>query len=357
MRTTAWPVSSEARGRRRRARRASPGRRRRSAPRGRRPASRQRAQPGCPRCPSRSTRRSPARRCRARCGADARRAASASSVGRSSPDPGRRGADDRRREARAREAACVAARVARRAGPRPTHPSAGRRRRRRRCQIVEKGATCVVLVGGADREDVRPRCRDRSAGCRSAAVAGGGDDEAAVVHAREDRSLELRVLRELPKLRLITAGQCCAAATMPCDGGGIEIPRGPGSRRRSGETRPADRRRRCRLPFSGAAASDATTVPWYSPRPVTVWSFEEVVFGAARELRVRRVDAAVDDRDRDARPGRRRAVGSDVREPPLLRLQRIGKRAPAGRRSRRAAEHERAATASRTAPHERASGS
>ena len=32
-------------------------------------------------------------------------------------------------------------------------------------------------------------------------------------------------------------------------------------------------------PFSGAAASDATTVPWNSPGPSTVWSLRKVVFG------------------------------------------------------------------------------
>ena len=48
--------------------------------------------------------------------------------------------------------------------------------------------------------------------------------------------------------------------------------------------------------------------------------------GRAGELGVRRVDAGVDDRDRNSRAGRRRAVGADVGEPPFLALQRIGGR-------------------------------
>src|SRR5256885_5563060 len=32
-------------------------------------------------------------------------------------------------------------------------------------------------------------------------------------------------------------------------------------------------------PFAGAAATDATNVPWYSFWPDTVWSFRKVVFG------------------------------------------------------------------------------
>src|SRR2546423_13643497 len=32
-------------------------------------------------------------------------------------------------------------------------------------------------------------------------------------------------------------------------------------------------------PFAGAAATDATNVPWYSFCPDTVWSFRKVVFG------------------------------------------------------------------------------
>ena len=41
------------------------------------------------------------------------------------------------------------------------------------------------------------------------------------------------------------------------------------------------------------------------------------------ELRVRRVDAAVDERDRHAGAGGRRRVGADVGEPPLLPLKRV----------------------------------
>src|SRR5689334_8992298 len=32
-------------------------------------------------------------------------------------------------------------------------------------------------------------------------------------------------------------------------------------------------------PFAGAAISDATAVPWYSPGPFTVWPFRNVVLG------------------------------------------------------------------------------
>ena len=79
-------------------------------------------------------------------------------------------------------------------------------------------------------------------------------------------------------------------------------------------------------PFSGAAATDATIVPWYSLAAEDALLVEERRVRAAGELRVRRVDAAVDDRDRHARAGRRRAVGADVGEPPLLALQRVGGR-------------------------------
>ena len=51
---------------------------------------------------------------------------------------------------------------------------------------------------------------------------------------------------------------------------------------------------------------------------------ESEQIGAAGELGMRDVDAGVDDRDRDARPGRLQPVDSDHVAPPLLRHQRLG---------------------------------
>ena len=91
-------------------------------------------------------------------------------------------------------------------------------------------------------------------------------------------------------------------------------------------------------PFAGAAATEATAVPWHSRRPVHRLVVEERRIRPTGELRVRRVDAAVDDRERDARPGRRRRVCADVVQPPLLALERLVRQA-ARRRGGRAAPH------------------
>jgi len=93
-------------------------------------------------------------------------------------------------------------------------------------------------------------------------------------------------------------------------------------------------------PFSGAAASDATAVPWYSFGPSTVWSLRKLVFGRPANSGCVGSTPPVDDRYRNARSRRRRLVGTDVRQPPFLRLQRVAGDA-ARRRGSRAARAER----------------
>ena len=75
-------------------------------------------------------------------------------------------------------------------------------------------------------------------------------------------------------------------------------------------------------PFRGAPTSDATEVPCSPPIPAGSWAFSSRV-GAARELRMRDVEAGVDDRHRHARARRSEAVDADLGAPPLLGLQWI----------------------------------
>src|SRR4051812_5164952 len=82
----------------------------------------------------------------------------------------------------------------------------------------------------------------------------------------------------LPKLRLITAGQCVAAASRSTIAVKSVMPRRSGLASQTCSAADGDTPT-MPAPFTGAAATDATAVPWYSSRPKVDWSFSKVVFG------------------------------------------------------------------------------
>ena len=109
-----------------------------------------------------------------------------------------------------------------------------------------------------------------------------------------------------PKLRLITPGQCAAPPS-----GSRRIGRmfgDPAQSALASQTWSAasDRRRRCRRRSQALLRARRRSCRGTRSRPTTRLRVEERRVRPARELGMRRVDAAVDDRDRDARAGRRR---------------------------------------------------
>ena len=79
------------------------------------------------------------------------------------------------------------------------------------------------------------------------------------------------------------------------------------------------------MPLTGAAITDATFVPCSPPTGAGSCAFSAEGVRTARELGVGHVEAGVDDRDGHAGPGRRDALEADLGEPPLLRLERLGR--------------------------------
>ena len=94
-----------------------------------------------------------------------------------------------------------------------------------------------------------------------------------------------------------------------------------GSRPRSRGS-PADRRRRRRALFLGAAAIEATAVPCSSFWPEVLCAVERRRERTPCELLVREVDAGVDDRQRLPGPGRNGAVRVHERNPPVRSFRR-----------------------------------